>query len=145
MTFITDNYIWFIVAGFVLLMITIGYYAEKTNFGKRKLNEKEVEIEKLDLIDSTSIPVVHPNVEQALPNKEISSNFSDVTPGNQEIENLESFDVPPIPDVPFTPLMSSGVSQPISSKEVNESSKVESTSEGSIATSLQTDEDIWKF
>lgn len=32
--FITDNYIWFIVGGVILLMALIGYIAEKTNFGR---------------------------------------------------------------------------------------------------------------
>lgn len=39
MNIITENYIWFIISGIVILLITIGYYADKTNFGKKKLGE----------------------------------------------------------------------------------------------------------
>lgn len=41
MNVITDNYIWFIICGFVLLMITVGYYAEKTGFGKKRIKDAE--------------------------------------------------------------------------------------------------------
>ena len=37
MTFVTENYLWFIVGGIVILMIVIGYFAEKTNFGRNKV------------------------------------------------------------------------------------------------------------
>lgn len=39
MNIIVDNYIWFIISGAVILLTTIGYYADKTNFGKKKLSE----------------------------------------------------------------------------------------------------------
>lgn len=39
MNIIVDNYIWFIISGAVMLLTTIGYYADKTNFGKKKLSE----------------------------------------------------------------------------------------------------------
>ena len=63
MSFIAENYIWFIIAGFVLLMIIIGYYAEKTNFGKKKSDESDfnddnelpkISVEKKRLLDVTS-------------------------------------------------------------------------------------------
>ena len=39
--FVIENYIWFILGGIVILMILIGYFAEKTQFGKKKINKKE--------------------------------------------------------------------------------------------------------
>lgn len=42
MNIIVDNYIWFIISGAVILLTTIGYYADKTNFGKKKLGEATV-------------------------------------------------------------------------------------------------------
>lgn len=35
MDFILDNYIWFIIGGIVIIMIVIGFFAEKTDFGKK--------------------------------------------------------------------------------------------------------------
>ena len=46
MEFILDNYIWFIVGGIIILMAVIGYFAEKTDFGRSKKVEAETEIPK---------------------------------------------------------------------------------------------------
>ena len=43
MEFIMDNYIWFIVGGIVILMAVIGYFADKSGFGRKKNNEEVVE------------------------------------------------------------------------------------------------------
>jgi hypothetical protein len=58
MDFIIDNLVWFIVAGIVILMTIIGYFAEKTNFGK---NTPESENENED----TNVE----KVEKEKPNK----------------------------------------------------------------------------
>lgn len=48
MEFITENYIWFIVGGIIIVMAIIGYIAEKTDFGKKeKENIPKVKIEKV--------------------------------------------------------------------------------------------------
>ena len=39
MEFVMDNYIWFIVGGIVILMAVIGYFADKSDFGRKKFNE----------------------------------------------------------------------------------------------------------
>lgn len=41
MDFVIDNYLWFIIGAIVLLMIIIGYFAEKTDFGKKPLKTKK--------------------------------------------------------------------------------------------------------
>lgn len=41
--FVKDNYIWFIVGGIVLIMTLIGYFAEKTNFGKKGEHRNKTE------------------------------------------------------------------------------------------------------
>ncbi len=46
MEFIIDNLVWFIVGGVVILMTIIGYFAEKTDFGKN-LSSKNNEDEEL--------------------------------------------------------------------------------------------------
>lgn len=45
MQFIMDNYIWFAVGGIVIIMAIIGYFADKTDFG-RKTYEKEPKAKK---------------------------------------------------------------------------------------------------
>lgn len=43
MEFVMDNYIWFIVGGIVILMAVIGYFADKSDFGRKKFNEEIIE------------------------------------------------------------------------------------------------------
>lgn len=45
MEFVVNNYLWFLIGGIVLLMIIIGYFAEKTNFGKIPLNSKKKQLD----------------------------------------------------------------------------------------------------
>lgn len=47
MQFITDNYIWFFVAGIIILMTVIGYIAEKTDFGHKEVKKTESKEKKL--------------------------------------------------------------------------------------------------
>ncbi len=46
MDFLLENYIWFIIGFIVILMIVIGYLAEKTQFGSKKVSKKEKNIQK---------------------------------------------------------------------------------------------------
>lgn len=39
--FMIENYIWFIIGGIVILMVLIGYFAEKTQFGKKPTEKKQ--------------------------------------------------------------------------------------------------------
>ena len=41
MEFFVENWIWFLVAGVVILMTLIGYIAEKTDFGRKDIPKKE--------------------------------------------------------------------------------------------------------
>ena len=48
MDFIMDNYVWFIVIGVIVLMAIIGYFADKTDFGRKTKEEKSDKVEKVD-------------------------------------------------------------------------------------------------
>jgi len=41
MQFVFDNYIWFLVGGIIILMVVIGYIAEKTDFGHKEIKKVE--------------------------------------------------------------------------------------------------------
>ena len=43
MEFITENYVWFIVGGVIIIMAVIGYFADKSNFGKKKTDTEVIE------------------------------------------------------------------------------------------------------
>ena len=53
MDFLIDNYLWFIIGGIVIIMIIIGYFAEKTNFGKKPLREKNAKEENKEVVVET--------------------------------------------------------------------------------------------
>lgn len=55
MNFITDNYVWFIVGGIVLVMALIGYIAEKTDFGRKGKTKKVEPIIEKPVVLSTPI------------------------------------------------------------------------------------------
>ena len=71
MNFITDNYIWFIISGGSLLLITMGYYADKTGFGKYKFGEKH---DKTDGSNNEQPVIINMPINEALANHNITTN-----------------------------------------------------------------------
>lgn len=61
MDFIVENYVWFIVGGIVILMAIIGYFADKTDFGRRSFEHKVKEPK-----TPTPEPTLDPVVEQVV-------------------------------------------------------------------------------
>lgn len=68
--FVVDNYIWFLVGGIVLLMTLIGYFAEKTQFGKKSSSKKEKMVEKDIPVKSVVIPPTQEDMEETLVEEE---------------------------------------------------------------------------
>ena len=64
MDFLLDNYVWFICGGVIAIMTIIGYFAEKTDFGRknRKLEESNI-----DEVSEGS------EISEVVPEQEISS------------------------------------------------------------------------
>lgn len=101
MTFIVDNYLWFIISGFVLLMITIGYYAEKTNFGKKNMKQLEKptkvseETDNIEIIEDNSFET---EIIDSIPIiDEMSKNITDideVIPKTDVLEPIADFATP---------------------------------------------------
>lgn len=112
MNFITDNYVWFIISGSVLLLITIGYYAEQTGFGKVKLKDsgKGISLENetddsiktvvlpqnvtLNQTIKTDVPINTPIEEISLPdnsNVNLSNHNFNNTPNIESNFNNNSF------------------------------------------------------
>jgi len=40
MQFLTDNYVWFMVGGIIILMAIVGYLADKNDFGRKEVQER---------------------------------------------------------------------------------------------------------
>lgn len=96
--FITENYIWFIVGAVILLMTLIGYVAERTDFGHRKVEEladkKSKKAERLkkdkEKLKNSSLKLNDVVYENGKDKKE--------EPIIEEVKNLETQEVSPIMD-----------------------------------------------
>lgn len=95
MDFITENYIWFIVGGVVVLMAIIGYIADKTDFGRKWKTEKVVEKKKKKNKESkpTKIEVDAKGINE-LSQDVAEKNFKN---SENEVNNDVSF-TPPLTD-----------------------------------------------
>ncbi len=89
MDFIMENYIWFSIAGVLILMAILGYIAEKTNFGKgnqvkkeeKKVKKEEVvieqptqEVSEVDLFNDMNVMPMDVNLPVADTNPVASMN-----------------------------------------------------------------------
>lgn len=148
MDFVIDNYLWFIIGGIVLIMIIIGYFAEKTNFGKKPLtkNKAEEQIMETEVSEKKEEPtitevqnekiadVLDTPVEEDL-TVPMDSEFLNVDIP-EETESLSEFELPEEDlNVPF------GDDQKQSDSQKNEISDVAEV----VENSEPDEDDVWKF
>ncbi len=88
--FVTDNYVWFLVGGIILLMTLIGYFAEKTQFGKKTNNKKEKTVEKTTSVKPVVVPSPQEQSEEVLFESELPK--PDAEPETVEEEPMEDLD-----------------------------------------------------
>ena len=163
MDFVIENYLWFAIGAVVLLMIIIGYFAEKTNFGKKPLKETK---EKQDVSNETSdVEVKEEPAEQV--NAE-----TDITTPVEPLDAVDSLETTEVPEEIKEPLAENDMpevsmpeedlnvpfgdqkvkpaevkeEEPVATSEVPEIPdipKVEETKDNAI--SDEADDDVWKF
>lgn len=85
MDFIINNYLWFIIGGILIFMIVIGYFAEKTDFGRKPLREKK----RKDKIDTAEELTSQPQIENKGIN-DVVVGMSEFTPSISEEVNDEN-------------------------------------------------------
>ena len=93
MDFVIDNYLWFVVGGIVLLMIIIGYFAEKTNFGKKTLSEKKPkkEAKEIEVPEETEEPIIAEVQDQGINDMLSETVEEDLTvPMDSDFLNVET-------------------------------------------------------
>lgn len=163
MDFVIENYLWFAIGAVVLLMIIIGYFAEKTNFGKKPLKETK---EKQDVSNETSdAEAKEEPAEQVNAETDINTPVESL----DAVDNLETTEVPeeikePLAenDMPEVSMPEEDLNvpfgdqkvkpaevkeeEPVATSEVPEipdTPKVEETKDNAI--SDEADDDVWKF
>lgn len=86
LNFVTENYIWIIIIGIVILMTIIGYIADKTDFGKESLKKKKVKKEEnIDEFDNND----EPNVTEAFKTDELEIPEQNETPSKKELRRMK--------------------------------------------------------
>lgn len=159
MDFIIENYVWFIVAFVVIVMAIIGYFADKTDFG-RKIEKKEKKQnnkknEKIK-VEAKGINELTQNIAES--NKDVASTNQDENIVNiDQIKEQEKLDPMPIDNENidqslFAPLtdttskeqINDVVNSPVELKNIeptNINNEVINNNEKNVSE----DEDIWKF
>lgn len=139
MDFVINNYLWFIIGAIVLLMIVIGYFAEKTDFGKKPLkNTSKKQSEPASKpAEEVVEPVEQTNDDIAMVPEEISETVADkdtledlnVPFGDQKIEEPTEVkeEVPKTNDLP----------------EISEVPEVSENDDNGM--SDEAEDDVWKF
>ena len=89
--FVIENYVWFLVGGIVLLMTLIGYFAEKTQFGKKKSKKQEKIVEKMP-VETVEIPSVPEQPEEVLFEQDMPMQDEEVETANETEEPMEDLD-----------------------------------------------------
>lgn len=159
MDFIIENYVWFIVAFVVIVMAIIGYFADKTDFG-RKIEKKEKKQnnkknEKIK-VEAKGINELTQNIAES--NKDVAStNQGENIVNIDQIKEQEKLDPMPIDNENidqslFAPLtdttskeqINDVVNSPVELKNIeptNINNEVINNNEKNVSE----DEDIWRF
>ena len=98
MEFIIDNLVWFIAGGVVILMTIIGYFAEKTDFGKNLASKNNEDQESAELRKEK-----HTKKEKLTKKQKESKNDEEIVQ-NQPMEEQFSSDLP-IPNINQNPVI----------------------------------------
>lgn len=159
MDFIIENYVWFIVAFVVIVMAIIGYFADKTDFG-RKIEKKEKKQnnkknEKIK-VEAKGINELTQNIAES--NKDVASTNQDENVVNiDQIKEQEKLDPMPIDNENIDQSLFAPLTDTTSKEQINDAvnssvelKNIEPTNinnEGinNNEKNVSEDEDIWKF
>lgn len=151
MDFVINNYLWFIIGAVVLLMIIIGYFAEKTNFGKIPLNANKKE----KVAEEEATPT--DSGEEAMPMDQIgiADAIAPEEPINVSLEPAESTPTESMPEEDLNvPFGDTKVEEP--AEEVAPTPEVaeelpdvpevpEVNKDDDTGMSDESEDDVWKF
>ena len=150
MDFIVDNYFWFIVGGILILMIIIGYIAEKTDFGRKPFKEKKEPVKETE---ATNEVIAEENVEEAVAPVEDDFNGFAIPDDLTEIEsnndmNKELDIETQSAEDNNIDIAEETVEEPMPDLDVPEITNTEAEVETDVVEEVISDEvedDVWKF
>lgn len=159
MDFIIENYVWFIVAFVVIVMAIIGYFADKTDFGRKiekkekKQNNKKNEKIKVEAkgINELTQNIAENNKGVVLANQDENVVNIDQIKEQEKLqtmpidnENIDQSLFAPLTDTPSEEQTNDVVNSPVELKNIeptNINNEVINNNEKNVSE----DEDIWKF
>lgn len=159
MDFIIENYVWFIVAFVVIVMAIIGYFADKTDFGRKiekkekkqnnKKNEKiKVEAKGINELTQNIVEnnkdAVSTNQDENIVNIDQIKEQEKLEPMPIDNENIDQSLFAPLTDTPSKEQTNDAVNSPVELKNI-EPTNINNEGINNNEKNVSEDEDIWKF
>ena len=159
MDFIIENYVWFIVAFVVIVMAIIGYFADKTDFGRKiekkekKQNNKKNEKIKVEAkgineltqnIAENNKDAVSTNQDENIVNIDQIKEQEKLEPMPIDNENIDQSLFAPLTDTPSKEQINDAVNSPVELKNI-EPTNINNEGINNNEKNVSEDEDIWKF
>ncbi|HIS90282.1 MAG TPA: hypothetical protein IAC20_01305 [Candidatus Faecisoma merdavium] len=159
MDFIIENYVWFIVAFVVIVMAIIGYFADKTDFGRKiekkekkqnnKKNEKiKVEAKGINELTQNIVEnnkdAVSTNQDENIVNIDQIKEQEKLEPMPIDNENIDQSLFAPLTDTPSKEQTNDVVNSPVELKNI-EPTNINNEGINNNEKNVSEDEDIWKF
>lgn len=159
MDFIIENYVWFIVAFVVIVMAIIGYFADKTDFGRKiekkekKQNNKKNEKIKVEAkgineltqnIAENNKDAVSTNQDENIVNIDQIKEQEKLDPMPIDNENIDQSLFAPLTDTPSKEQINDAVNSPVELKNI-EPTNINNEGINNNEKNVSEDEDIWKF
>lgn len=159
MDFIIENYVWFIVAFVVIVMAIIGYFADKTDFGRKiekkekkqnnKKNEKiKVEAKGINELTQNIVEnnkdAVSTNQDENIVNIDQIKEQEKLDPMPIDNENIDQSLFAPLTDTPSKEQTNDVVNSPVELKNI-EPTNINNEGINNNEKNVSEDEDIWKF
>ncbi len=159
MDFIIENYVWFIVAFVVIVMAIIGYFADKTDFGRKiekkekKQNNKKNEKIKVEAkgineltqnIAENNKDAVSTNQDENIVNIDQIKEQEKLDPMPIDNENIDQSLFAPLTDTTSKEQTNDVVNSPVELKNI-EPTNINNEGINNNEKNVSEDEDIWKF
>ena len=159
MDFIIENYVWFIVAFVVIVMAIIGYFADKTDFGRKiekkekKQNNKKNEKIKVEAkgineltqnIAENNKDAVSTNQDENIVNIDQIKEQEKLDPMPIDNENIDQSLFAPLTDTTSEEQTNDVVNSPVELKNI-EPTNINNEGINNNEKNVSEDEDIWKF
>ena len=159
MDFIIENYVWFIVTFVVIVMAIIGYFADKTDFGRKiekkekkqnnKKNEKiKVEAKGINELTQNIVEnnkdAVSTNQDENIVNIDQIKEQEKLDPMPIDNENIDQSLFAPLTDTTSKEQINDAVNSPVELKNI-EPTNINNEGINNNEKNVSEDEDIWKF